>query len=230
MKLICMLTGCPSPGTYFSLPGPLSPASFVKLFEQQVFSLDLYTSCWPPTHACLLLLFDLSPPGLDSICLHWPVLFSTGVNFSEKEFMIYPYKTMPHSIFPKPSIFLVSIPAASTESGISELLKKFFMEWVSELFPLDMLPFCLYHPHFIHHSGCCYLSYRSRTLVQGLAFPTAFQFLPSWPSAPSCSSFSLPHTRTFFLKHQRVFGETFTYEGLLLFSFLPSSPFTFLSC
>lgn len=50
------------------------------------------------------------------------VLFPTGLNFSQKKsFMISPYKNMPHAIFPT---FVLSISAAGTGPGISEVLSK----------------------------------------------------------------------------------------------------------
>lgn len=69
--LVSEVTGCPSPDTCFSLLGLLSPISFVKLFEQQVgiFPGPLYLLLASPTHTCLLLLFDLLPPELESVCL-----------------------------------------------------------------------------------------------------------------------------------------------------------------
>lgn len=137
---------------------------------------------------------------------------------------------MPHSIVLKLSTFLFSIPAARTGPGILEVLDKFFIEWVSELFPLVMLLFCLHHPHCICHSSCCYLlSCHSQTQVQAVAIATLFYFLLD-SLQPSC--FGLPYTtRILLLKHQRDFSKPFIHEHQGFFPFgscchlhLPFSP------
>lgn len=185
MTLVCLLTGCPSPGTYFSLLGLLSPLFCVfGCLSNRCFHWTFIPSACLSSYMWLLLLFDLSPPGLESIVCLWlrPVSYRTRLSFSEEEFMIYLYKNRPYSILSKPSTFLFSIAVAGTGPGILEVLNKYSMEWVSELFPLDITIWSSSLTFFYVIQATVILVTIAQPQSRAQPFPL-LQSLPLWPPA-----------------------------------------------
>lgn len=114
-----------------------------------------------------------------------------------------------------------SIPAARTGLGISEVLSKLFIKWVSISF--SHVTILSSSPTFLCHSGSCYLL--------SIAKPKFRASVPSFLTVCLQPFLSwLYITRTRFLKHQRDFSEPCFHELQGFFPFtLLLSPFAFLS-
>lgn len=148
MKLICILTDCPSPHTYFSLLGLLSFTPSLLNWATGIFTEPLYLLLAYPTHMFIIWLF--TPMARIYMFTFDLVLFPTGLTFLKKSSWSILKNICP--VLPSPNHpVLFCMSAALKGPDISEVLNNFFTKWVSRLFPLVVLLCCLPYLHFINH-------------------------------------------------------------------------------
>lgn len=149
MKLIFILTDCSSPSSYFSCLGLLTPTSYLlNCLSNRYFHWPLFLLASPNT--CVYFYCLIFHPRDWNLYVHpWPSPASCRTKLYWKGVHDSPLQECAPLGLPPVSSILLLPNSWFGAWHFRCVLRKFFIEWVSELFPLGMLLFCLYHPHFI---------------------------------------------------------------------------------